>query len=83
MMPPPSPPQVRDLPTYYGRTIEEAQAFISGAERRFRLDRGYYYGSDQEKINFCILAFAEYPERLWTSYEKSWAREQEQSQEVT
>jgi hypothetical protein len=55
---------VRDLPTYYRRTIEEAQAFISGVERRFRLDRGYYYGSDQEKIDFCILAFVEYPKRL-------------------
>jgi hypothetical protein len=75
------PPEVRDLPTYYGRTIEEAQAFISGAERRFWLDRGYYYGSDQEKIDFCVLAFAEYPKRLWTSYEKGREQGQEQEQE--
>jgi hypothetical protein len=38
---PPPPPRIRELLVYYGRDIQEAQDFISGAERRFQLDRGY------------------------------------------
>jgi hypothetical protein len=68
---PPPPPHVRELPTYYGRSIEEAQAFIAGAERRFRVDGGYYYDTDEKRIDYCVLAFAEGPERIWSAYEET------------
>jgi hypothetical protein len=60
--------RVRNLPTYYGKTIEEAQAFISGAERRFRLSSEY--NTDQQRIDYCVLAFADKPARIWDQYEK-------------
>ena len=65
------PPRVRELPTYYGRSIEEAQAFIAGAERRFRIDGGYYYDTDERRIDYCVLAFAQGPERVWSTYEET------------
>ena len=68
---PPPPPHIRKLPTYYGRSIEEAQAFIAGAERRFRIDGGYYYDTDEKRIDYCVLAFAEGPERVWSAYEET------------
>jgi len=61
---------MRDLPEYKGESIKEAQAFIAGAERRFRQDAGYTLPTDEDKIDFCILAFATKLERIWNSYEK-------------
>jgi hypothetical protein len=33
----PPPPRMRELPAYYGKDIQEAQDFLSGAKRQFRL----------------------------------------------
>jgi hypothetical protein len=68
--PPPPPPRMRELPAYYGKDIQEAQDFISGAERRFRLDRGYYYADDTSKIDYCVLAFEAKPYRQWCVFEE-------------
>ena len=65
------PPCVRALPTYYGRSIKEAQAFILGAERQFRINGGYYYNMDEKRINYCVLAFAQRPERVWSAYKET------------
>ena len=62
-------PKIPKMPPYKGKNIQEAQTFIAGAERRFRQDNGYYYGTDQAKIDFCVLAFETKPERSWTQYE--------------
>ena len=64
------PPRLRDLPAYHGKDIQEAQDFISGAERRFRLDRGYYYPDDTSKIDYCVLAFESKPYRQWSVFEE-------------
>lgn len=66
----PPAPRVRELPTYYGKNIQEAQDFLSGAERRFRLDRGYYYPDDTSKIDYCILAFESKPYQQWSVYKE-------------
>ena len=70
-------PQSRDplhdmpeLPAYYGNDIQEAQDFISKAERRFRLDRGYYHPDDTSKIDYCVLAFEQKPYRKWSIFEE-------------
>ncbi len=62
-------PKIPKMPPYKGKNIQEAQTFIAGAERRFRQDNGYYYETDQAKIDFCVLAFETKPERSWTQYE--------------
>jgi hypothetical protein len=59
----PLPPRMRELPAYHGKDIQEVQDFISGAERRFRLDRGYYYPDNTSKIDYCILVFESKPYR--------------------
>ena len=51
------PPRMPELPAYYAKDIQEAQDFISKAERRFRLDRGYYHPDDTSKIDYYVLAF--------------------------
>ena len=56
-------PRVRELPTYYGKNIQEAQDFLSGAERRFRLDRGYYYLDNTLKFDYYVLVFKSKPYR--------------------
>jgi hypothetical protein len=66
----PPPPRIRELLSYYGKDIQEAQDFISGAERRFRLDGGYYYPDDTSKIDYCVLAFETKPYRQWSVYEE-------------
>jgi hypothetical protein len=66
----PPPPRMRELPAYHGRDIQEAQDFISGAERRFRLDRGYYYPDDTSKIDYYVLAFESKPYRQWSVFEE-------------
>jgi len=65
---------MRDLPLYKGESIEEAQAFIAGAERRFRQDAGHTLPTDEDKIDFCVLAFDTKPERTWNAYEKELKR---------
>jgi hypothetical protein len=66
----PLPPRIRELLAYYSRDIQEAQDFISGAERPFRLDRGYYYLDDTSKIDYYILAFKTKPYRLWSVFKE-------------
>jgi hypothetical protein len=66
----PLPLRMRELPAYYGKDIQEAQDFISGAERRFRLDRGYYYPDDTSKIDYCVLAFESKPYCQWSVFEE-------------
>ena len=61
---------MRELPAYHGKDIQEAQDFISGAERRFRLNRGYYYPDDTSKIDYCVLAFESKPYRQWSVFEE-------------
>jgi len=63
-------PKMRDLPIYKGKSVQEAQAFIAGAERRFRQDKGYLYNTDTEKIDACVLAFDTMPEQRWAGYEE-------------
>ena len=63
------PPRMPELPAYLGKDIQEAQDFISKAERRFRLDRGYYHPDDTSKIDYCVLAFESKPYRQWSVFE--------------
>jgi hypothetical protein len=56
---------MRELLAYYSRDIQEAQDFISGAERRFRLNWGYYYPDNTSKIDYYVLAFETKPYRRW------------------
>jgi len=60
----------RDLATYHGKNIKEAQAFIAGAERRFRIDQGYRFPTDTAKIDYCVLAFGTQPAARWNRYER-------------
>lgn len=62
--------KISAMPPYKGKSIQEAQAFIRGAERRFEQDKGYYYSTDNDKITFCVLAFEHIPEQKWTTYEE-------------
>lgn len=63
-------PKFRDLPAYNGKTLREAQTFLDGAERRFRIDAGLQYRDDQSKINYCVLAFGTAPAAKWERYER-------------
>jgi len=76
-------PRMRDLPEYKGESIEEAQAFIAGAERRFRQDAGYTLPTDEDKIDFYVLAFDTKPERIWNAYEKERKRKRQQQGDIT
>lgn len=74
---PPSPrratrdaPKFRDLPVYNGKTLREAQTFLDGAERRFRIDAGQRYRDDQARIDYCVLAFGTAPAAKWERYER-------------
>jgi len=62
-------PRMPELPAYYAKDIQEAQDFISKAERRFRLDRGYYHPDDTSKIDYCVLVFESKPYRQWSVFE--------------
>jgi hypothetical protein len=64
------PPRMRELLAYHSKDIQEAQDFISGAERRFRLDRGYYYPDNTSKINYCVLVFESKPYHQWSVFEE-------------
>jgi hypothetical protein len=64
------PPRMPELPAYYAKNIQEAQDFISKAECRFCLDRGYYHPDDTSKINYCVLAFQTKPYRQWSVFEE-------------
>jgi hypothetical protein len=59
-----------ELPPYYGNDIQEAQDFISKAERRFRIDRGYYHPDDTSRIDYCVLSFQQKPYRQWSVFEE-------------
>ncbi len=63
-------PKFRDLPTYASKTLREAQTFLDGAERRFRMDDGARYPSDQSKIDYCVLAFGPALGAKWERYER-------------
>ncbi|KFY17373.1 hypothetical protein V491_05014, partial [Pseudogymnoascus sp. VKM F-3775] len=63
-------PKFRDLPVYNGKTLREAQTFLDGAERRFRIDAGVRYKDDQSKIDYCVLAFGTAPAAKWERYER-------------
>jgi len=63
-------PRLKDLPTYREKGLKDAQLFIYGAERRFRVDAGYYYPTDQDKIDCCVLAFDKGPAAKWERYEQ-------------
>lgn len=64
------PPKIRDLPVYSARNLQEAQGFIAGAERRFRVDDGYHYSNDTARIDACVLAFDKGPAAKWESFER-------------
>ena len=66
---PRKPPKLPTLPEYHGKTIAEAQSFIRQSERVFRQDAGYYYPSDQSKIDTCVGRFKEKPRRKWDGRE--------------
>src|SRR6266536_4308632 len=51
----------RDLPTYHGKSIKEAQGFIARAEHRFRINQGYRFPTDTAKIDYSVLAFGTQP----------------------
>ena len=63
-------PRFRDLPTFNGKSIKEAQAFVAGAERRFRIDANTQYPTDQDKIDYCALAFGTGPAAKWERHER-------------
>lgn len=63
-------PKFRDLPVYNGKTLREAQTFLDGAERRFRIDAGLRYRGDQSRIDYCVLAFGTAPAAKWERYER-------------
>ena len=52
-------------------TIQEAQAFISNAERCFTQAEKFYHNYDQRKIDDCIATFEIEPEWKWADYEDS------------
>ena len=60
---PRKPPKLPILPEYHEKTIAKAQSFIRQSERVFRQDAGYYYSSDQSKIDTCVGRFKEKPRR--------------------
>lgn len=62
-------PKMRELEVYEGKTITEAQVFIGRAERQFRTDKGYYFPTDQAKIDHCVEAFNQKLFQKWSSYE--------------
>jgi hypothetical protein len=63
-------PKFRDLPTYNGKTLREAQTFLNGADRRFRMDGGTRYPDDQSRIDYCVLAFGPGPAAKWERHEQ-------------
>ena len=64
------PPKICELPVYAARSLQDAQAFIAGAERQFRVDNRYHYPDDTAKIDACVLAFDKGPAAKWESYER-------------
>lgn len=63
-------PKFRDLPIFQGKNLREAQAFVAGADRRFRIDAGSQYTTDQSKIDYCVLAFGPAPAAKWERHER-------------
>ncbi|ELR09211.1 hypothetical protein GMDG_03785 [Pseudogymnoascus destructans 20631-21] len=63
-------PRFRDLPIFRGKNLREAQSFVAGADRRFRIDDGLQYATDQNKIDYCVLAFGPGPAAKWERYER-------------
>lgn len=61
--------KIKDLDTYHGKSLREAQTFILNAERRFRIDRGRQFRTDANKVDYCVLAFRRDPTRKWNAYE--------------
>ena len=67
---PPQAPKFRDLVTFQGKSLREAQVFTAGADRRFRIDAGSQYPTDQNKIDYCVLAFRLGPAAKWERHER-------------
>lgn len=63
-------PKFRDLPAFKGGSLREVSAFIAGAERRFRMDKGHSFRDDISKIDYCVLAFERGPASTWERFEK-------------
>jgi hypothetical protein len=64
-----SRPKMRELPEYYGNNITEAMMFKARVERQFRQDKGHYFPSDQDKIDYCVGSFRGNAEKKWTRFE--------------
>ncbi|ELR07081.1 hypothetical protein GMDG_08258, partial [Pseudogymnoascus destructans 20631-21] len=63
-------PKFRDLATFQGKSLREAQVFAAGADRRFRIDARSQYPTDQNKIDYCVLAFGPTPAAKWERHER-------------
>ncbi|ELR07752.1 hypothetical protein GMDG_00375 [Pseudogymnoascus destructans 20631-21] len=63
-------PKFRDLATFQGKSLREAQVFAAGADHRFRIDAGSQYPTDQNKIDYCVLAFGPAPAAKWERHER-------------
>lgn len=64
------PPRFQNLPVFQGKSLREAQAFVAGADRRFRIDAGSQYATNQNKIDYCALAFGPGPAAKWERHER-------------
>ncbi|KAJ8067159.1 hypothetical protein OCU04_004528 [Sclerotinia nivalis] len=65
------PPKLQKLPSYKGLNIGEAKDFFFQAELMFRNDDGYYFSTDQKKIDYVIQYFQQQPFAVWCRYKAS------------
>lgn len=65
------PPKTRELRTYRGKSLREADNFFYDAELKWKEDQGYTWRSDDAKITHCVSAFEGLPKEMWRRKEKS------------
>ena len=64
-------PKTRELPTYKGKSIKEAQDFFYQAELKWREDGGITWATDAAKVTHCASCFEGIARDIWKRRERS------------
>jgi len=64
-------PKTRELPTYKGKSIKEAQDFFYQAELKWRKDSGIIWATDAAKVTHCASCFKGIARDIWKRRERS------------
>jgi hypothetical protein len=64
-------PKTRELPTYKGKSIKEAQDFFYQAELKWYKDGGITWTTDTAKVTYCTSCFEGIARDIWKRRERS------------